>query len=281
VLASELLGIAFGLASAASWGAGDFTGGVSARRAPVYGVVLVSQLVGLVLLAGLAWLVAEPLPPASDVLWGAAAGVAGGIGLVALYRGLAMGRMGSVAPIAAVVSAGVPVIFGLLVEGLPTPTQILGFGLALVAVWCVSRTGGRAAPRLRDLVLPAVAGLGFGIFFIVIDHTSDRSIVWPLIGARASSLSMLLLVVLLLGQREMPAARHLPLVALVGLFDTGGNACYALAAQAGRLDIAAVLGSLYPAGTVLLARFVLKEGMTHQQWLGVGAALVAVVLIAT
>jgi drug/metabolite transporter (DMT)-like permease len=276
----ELLGIGFGLASAASWGAGDFSGGVATRRSNVYGVVIVSQAVGLVLLLALALLLAEPLPAANDLLWGAAGGMAGGIGAVALYRGLAVGRMGVVAPVAAVVSAGVPVAFGLFLEGLPAAPQLLGFALAFVAVWFVSRSGEGAQILLRELALPLAAGVGFGVFFIAIDHVSERAILWPLVGARIASLTMLLAVAALLRQRATPARGHLPLIALVGLFDAGGNAFYALAAQAGRLDVAAVLGSLYPAATVLLARFVLKERIARQQWLGVAAALAAVVLIA-
>jgi drug/metabolite transporter (DMT)-like permease len=281
VSGSELLGIGFGLASAASWGAGDFSGGLATRRSNVYNVVIVSQAVGLVLLVGLALLLAEPVPAPADLRWGAAAGLAGGMGLVALYRGLAGGRMGAVASAAAVVSAGVPMVFGLVLEGLPAAPQLLGFALAFVAVWSVSRSSDGPAVRLRDLALPLVAGVGFGIFFIAIDRVSERAILWPLVGARIASLVMLLAAVALLRQGAMPARSRLPLIALVGLFDSGGNAFYALAAQAGRLDVAAVLGSLYPAATVLLARFVLKERITRQQWLGVAAALAAVVLIAS
>jgi drug/metabolite transporter (DMT)-like permease len=175
----------------------------------------------------------------------------------------------------------VPMVFGLVLEGLPAAPQLLGFALAFVAVWSVSRSSDGPAVRLRDLALPLVAGVGFGIFFIAIDRVSERAILWPLVGARIASLVMLLAAVALLRQGAMPARSRLPLIALVGLFDSGGNAFYALAAQAGRLDVAAVLGSLYPAATVLLARFVLKERITRQQWLGVAAALAAVVLIAS
>ncbi len=276
----EILGIGFGLASALSWGAGDFGGGVASKRSNVYGVVVVSQAVGLVLLAGLALLLAEPLPTAGDALWGAAAGLAGGVGLVALYRGLATGRMGVVAPVAAVVSAGVPVAFGLLLEGVPSAAQLLGFGLALAAVWIISRSGDGAVVRARDLALPLAAGLGFGIFFILIDHVSERIVLWPLVAARVASLLMLVTVAVVSRQGQRPDRRSLPLMALAGLFDTGGNAFYALAAQAGRLDVAAVLGSLYPATTVLLAHFLLRERISGRQWLGVAAALAAVVLIA-
>ncbi|MEJ2210402.1 MAG: EamA family transporter [Anaerolineae bacterium] len=281
-------GLLLGLASAVSWGAGDFGGGLAARRGNVYGVVAVSQALGLVLLAGLALLLAEPPPAPVDLTWGAAAGLAGGLGLVALYRGLALGRMGVAAPLAAVVSAGLPVLFGGVVEGLPNPTQIAGFSLALAAVWLLSRSEGDGPARLRwsELGLPLLAGLGFGLFLIIIDHASERAVLWPLVAARGASLALMAGLVLgghrgaPSGREVLPGRRLLGLVALVGLFDTGGNALYALAAQAGRLDVAATLSSLYPATTVLLARLILKERLAPRQWLGAVAALAAVVLIA-
>jgi drug/metabolite transporter (DMT)-like permease len=280
-VSASLAGIVFGLASAASWGAGDFTGGVSARRSNVYGVVIVSQAAGLVLLIGLALALVEPLAGPRDLFWGAAGGMAGGVGAVLLYRGLATGRMGVVAPVAAVVSAGVPVLAGMALEGLPTIPQLVGFGLAVVALWFVSRTGGGLTVGARELAMPVLAGAGFGIFFIAIDRVGEGAILWPLVSARISSLSLLLVVAILMRQGAMPAKGHWPLLVLVGVFDAGGNAFYALAAQAGRLDVAAVLGSLYPATTVMLARLVLKEQISGQQWLGIAAALAAVLLIAS
>jgi drug/metabolite transporter (DMT)-like permease len=275
------LGAFFGLASAISWGTGDFSGGLASRRCPVYTVVLISQFVGLALLTGLALLLVEPLPSQADFLWGGLAGVAGTVGLVALYRGLAVGRMGLVAPVAAMVTAVVPLLYGLFLEGMPAAPQLAGFGLALAAVWLVARSDGTGAMHRRELGLPLVAGLGFGLFLIVIDHTSRSALLWPLVAARIASTGLLFAVIILAKQRASPAARQLPLIALAGLFDTGGNAFYALAAQAGRLDVAAVLSSLYPATTVLLARLLLKERLARLQAIGVGTALVAVVLIAS
>ena len=273
-------GILLGLASAASWGAGDFGGGLAARRGNVYGVVAASQGLGLVFLAGLALMLAEPLPPLPDLLWGAAAGLAGGLGLVALYQGLALGRMGVAAPLAAVVSAGLPVLFGTLLEGLPGAPQLAGFALALGAVWLLSRGDGGGGVRFQELGLPLLAGLGFGLFFIAVDRASERAVLWPLVAARLASLAPLLLLAFTGERGGLPNLRQLPLIAMVGLFDSGGNAFYALAAQAGRLDVAATLGSLYPASTLLLARLVLKERLAPRQWLGAAVALAAVLLIA-
>ncbi len=277
---SPLLGIGFGLAAASSWGAGDYCGGLASRRTSVYGVVIVSQLVGLVLLTILAPILAEPIPTRTDAVWAAIAGIGGAVGLTALYHGLATGPMGVVAPIAAVVSVILPLIFSLFIEGLPTFPQLLGFGLALCAVWFITRAGGGSPIQVRDLVLPMVAGLGFGVYFILVDHVSATGVLWPLAVARGASVLTLLVVVFLTRQRARPAASQMPLALMSGLFDTGGTAFYALAARAGRLDIAAVLSSLYPAVTVVLAWLILKERLSRLQVLGLALAMIAVPLIA-
>lgn len=275
------LSAVFGLASAASWGAGDFSGGLASRRAQVLFVVLVSELSGALILVGLALLLAEPVSRSLDLAWGGLAGIIGTIGLLSLYRGLATGTMGVVAPVSAVVTAVVPVLFGSFLEGTPATHQLLGFGVALVAVWLVTHSQQGGKVRLRDLGLPIVAGLGFGLFLIMIDHAIDSAVLWPLVSARLTSLSMLFLLVAFTRRGQWPTSRQLPLMILAGLFDAGGNTFYALAVRVGRLDTAAVLSSLFPAITVLLARFVIQERLSRQQWVGVAVALVAVVLIAS
>jgi drug/metabolite transporter (DMT)-like permease len=188
--------------------------------------------------------------------------------------------MGVVAPVAAVVSVILPLIFGLFLEGMPGLTQLLGFGLALCAVWFITRAGDGSHIQVRDLVLPVVAGLGFGVFFILIDHVSAAAVLWPLAAARVASVSALLVLILLTRQPARPAAGQMPLILMSGLFDTGGNAFYALAARTGRLDIAAVLSSLYPAVTVILAWLILKERLSRLQGVGLTLAMIAVLLIA-
>ena len=182
---------------------------------------------------------------------------------------------------AAVTSVILPLIFGLFLEGVPAWSQLLGFGLALCAVWLITRPGDGSRFQARALVLPLLAGLGFGIFLILIDHVSAAAVLWPLAAARAASVMALLIAVLLTRQPARPVASQIPLILMAGLFDTSGNAFYALAARAGRLDIAAVLGSLYPAVTVVLARLVLKERLSRLQALGLALALLAVMLIAS
>jgi drug/metabolite transporter (DMT)-like permease len=277
---SEALAVVYGLASAASWGAGDFSGGFASKRSNVYSVIIVSQLVGALFLIGLAFALAESIPSLDNLILGGMAGISGAIGLMALYTGLARGRMGIVAPVTAVVAAFFPVIVGILNEGLPSPQRLVGFGIALMAIWFLSRAGKGAVIRLSELALPTVAGLGFGLFYIFIDRVSHAAVLWPLVAARIASIGMLLILIAVRRQREVPAANQLLIIALAGTLDAGGNAFFALATQVGRLDISAVLASLYPATTVLLAWLFLKERLVRQQWFGVTTALIALVLIA-
>lgn len=280
----ELLAIAYGLTSAAVWGAGDFSGGFASKRGNVYTVVLLSQVVGLVCLLTLALLLEGTLPPVRDLLFGALAGLAGVIGILALYTGLARGRMGVVAPTTAVLSATIPVVVGIVTEGIPPILVLVGFGLAVTAVWLLSGGGQADGIRRDELGLAFLAGLGFSLFFVFIDKVSAGVVFWPLTAARIASVPLLLIF---LFSRQMPSAQWqlpvrsvLPIVALSGILDSGGNYFFALATQTGRLDIAAVLASLYPASTVLLARLILKEKLGPRQWTGVGVALVALILIA-
>lgn len=278
---SEALAVVYGLASAASWGAGDFTGGFASKRSSVYSVIVISQLVGAMFLVGLTFALAESMPSLDNLILGGLAGLSGAIGLVALYTGLARGHMGIVAPVTAVVAAFFPVIVGIVSEGLPAPRRLVGFGVALIAIWFLSRAGHGSTLRLNELALPTLAGLGFGLFYILIGHVSQAAILWPLVAARIASISMLSLFIAVRQQEKMPATNQLLIVALAGALDTGGNAFFALATRVGRLDISAVLASLYPAATVLLAWLILKERLVRQQWLGVLAALCALALIAT
>lgn len=276
----SLAAVIFGLLSAGIWGAGDFCGGLATRRASVNSVVIASQLVGILLLTGLAFIFREPWPIATDLMWGALAGVAGNVGLLALYRGLATGRMGVVAPLSAVLSAALPVLVSVFFAGLPGWVTLIGFALALVGVWLLAQPAGGAVFRLGDLGLPVLAGFGFGLFFVFVDQVSAAAVFWPLVAARLASLALLAGVTAASRQRLWPSAGPLPLVVLSGVLDAAGNAFFALATQTGRLDVAAVLSSLYPASTVLLAWIVLHERLTRAQILGVAAALVAIVMIA-
>jgi drug/metabolite transporter (DMT)-like permease len=269
----------YGLTAAACYGAGDFSGGVASKRNNVYGVVVMSQLVGLVLLLATAILTGETLPGFESMLWAALAGIFGGTGLIALYAGLAQGRMGVTAPVAAVVTTIVPVIIGIRAEGLPGTGQLVGFGLAFVAVWLVSRTEDGHSIKLSDLKLPVFAGLGFGLFMVFIDQAGEEAVFWPTTAVRVASISLIFIATRFMQSGQVSISKHFPIVVLAGVFDSAGNVFLVLAMQAGRLDIAAVVSSLYPAGTVLLAWLLLKEHICKQQWLGLLAALIAILLI--
>ncbi len=276
------------LMSAAVWGSGDFSGGLASRRGNQHQVLVVVTLSGALLLAALTLLRREALPTGPAFWQAAAAGLAGGIGIVFLYRGLSIDRAATVAPVAAVVTGAIPVLIGALSQGLPNVWQLLGFALALVGIFLVSRSpeaegGGQSAGptgRTREGLLMAVcAGLGFGGFFVLLPATAPGQVFAPLLIARLASLVMAL--VLLVNRRQpfpMPTAH--PIALLAGVLDSGGNIFYAIAKQYTRLDIAAVLSSFYPAATVLLAWIILKERVAPLQWVGAALCLAAVVLIA-
>ncbi len=277
---SEAVTVAYGLASAVAWGSGDFGGGLATKHSSARGVILFSQLIGVGLLFGLMGFMPQPAPLPIDLGYGVLAGICGSLGLVGLYTALSQGRMGVVAPVAAVVTAVIPLTVGFFLEGAPPVQQGGGFILALLAVWFLSRSSAEFNVAPRDLLLPAAAGVGFGLFFIFIDRVSTGTVLWPLIAARLGSIVIMAVWSLARRPFTAPSWRQLPLIALAGVGDTGGNAFFALAAQAGRLDIASVLSSLYPAATVLLAWLVLKERLGLKQWIGVALALVALLLIA-
>jgi len=280
MVGADLIAVVFGLASALSWGAGDFSGGLATKRAPVFGVLAIGHGVGLLLLIGLALVSGEPLPAATDLGWGLAAGLAGAIGLASLYRALAVGQMGMVAPLSAVLTAALPALFGALTEGMPGALDLVGFGLALLGIWLVAGTG--AVGGARDgLGLAVLAGCAFGIFFILMHRAGASAVFWPLVAARVGSLGFVLPIAL--GRRQLvrPDLRLLVPVLLSGALDVAGNAFFVLASQAGRLDVAAILASLYPASTVLLAALLLGERVMRVQVIGIVAALAAIALIAS
>lgn len=274
----NLLTVLFGLSASLSWGAGDFSGGLATRRANVMTVVMAAYTIGFALLIAVALLWSEPFPSALDLIWGSVAGLAGAVGLVAFYQALSVGRMGITAPISGMLAATLPVIFSALFIGLPNLFQLTGFVLALIAVWFISRPE-KAKGRPEGLGLALLAGLGFGSFFILIDQVSPHAIFWPLAAARLSSIFFILAIVLLRRQEILPKKAAFPFILLAGILDAAGNVFFVLATHSGRLDVAAVLSTLYPAVTVLLASIFLKERVTRFQAIGIVVALIAIPLI--
>lgn len=277
---TETLAIAYGLGSALTWGAGDFSGGYAARAATVTTVVLLSQLVGASLLLVLALLLGEPVPSPASLGFGALAGLCGAMGLLGLYTGLSRGSMGVVAPLSAVFAALLPTLLTLAVEGLPGWSTLAGFPLALAAIWLLSSSAGGRSTGMRDVLLALGAGAGFGLFFICVDAAGGHGFLWTLLCARAASISLFAVAAVLRGGIPAQRPRQLAVIGLCGVCDTAGNALFALAADSGRLDVVALTTSLYPAGTILLACLLLKERIAPRQWVGVAAALGALALIA-
>ena len=266
------------LAAAISWGAADFSGGLASKRADVFRVVALAHSFGLVMMLALACLTGEPVPPLATFGWGAAAGISGGIGIASLYRALAIGRMGVVAPVASVITGILPVLVAVKTEGLPGLWQLAGFALALVSIWLIARPDGEVDSH-RGLGLAVLAGVMFGLFLIFGQQAGHHAVFWPMVSARLAS-TLLMLLILAFSPRDPRPLRPAVLpILMAGVLDSGANALFIAATQHGRLDVSSVLSSLYPASTVILARVLLKERISRTQNAGMIGALVSVALI--
>jgi len=272
-------GILLALISAMVWGSGDFVGGAATRRSHQFQVLALSALSGIVLLTLLAWLF-ETVPSRANAAWAAAAGLAGAIGIASLYHGLAIGGAAMVAPVAAVVTAAIPAVYTAFAVAPPSAWQLAGFLAAVAGIWLVTRQPQTAEASSRKGVSQALAaGIGFGTFLILIAQV-DRTLVFgPLVVARTVMLAMGLVLMLVRGI-SFPGLTSNPLALVAGALDAGGNIFFVLARQHTRLDVAAVLSSLYPVATVVLARIVWREPVAPQQWAGVGMCLLSVALMA-
>jgi len=274
-----LLSIFYGILSAVTWGAGDFIGGLASKRTSPYRILFLAEIAGLVPFAALALLLREPMPSLGDMLLGAGSSLIGLSGLLLLYRALAAGQMTIAAPVSALFAALIPVIFGFLSLGAPSLATMIGFLLAFTAVWLISQTElTNWHFALSDLRLPLVSGFFFGLYFLTLHRATLNAFFWPLASARFAGFLVLGLYALIARQPALPP-RDLWRACLVnGVLDIGGNAFYVLAAQTGRIDVAAVLGALYPASTVLLAWIILKERISWIQTFGVLLAFMAIIL---
>jgi drug/metabolite transporter (DMT)-like permease len=280
-----MLSILYGILSAASWGAADFIGGLATKRTSPYRVLFLAEIAGLLPFTALALLTREKLPPTVEMFLGAGSSLLGLTGLILLYRALADGQMTIAAPVSALFAALVPVIFGFFTLGAPPLTTLIGFGLAFLAVWFISQTevtnGRTPLPGLRsfaDLRLPLLSGIFFGLYFIIIHRATLNAFFWPLAAARFAGLVAFGLYALIARQPAMPPRDLWGFCIINGIIDIAGNAFYILSAQTGRIDVAAVLGALYPASTVLLAWMFLKEKIGWVQTFGVVLAFAAIVL---
>jgi uncharacterized membrane protein len=275
---ANLAVVIFGISAAVAFGTGDFGGGWTSRRAPVLGVSLVVDVVGLAVMAVAAVASGEPLPPPESAALAAVGGLFGVIGIVGLYHGLAVGRMGVVAPVTGVLAAAVPVAVGVVLEGVPPPLVWLGIGFAIVAVVLLSTAAGAGGGR-SGLEFAVAGGLGIGLSQVFLGLIPSGSLFWALAIVKASA-TLLLVVVIVIGRGSWRVPRRImPAAVGVALFDIIGNGLFLLAAQAGSLAIAAILSSLYPVTTVILAATLLHERITRVHLVGIVAAIAAIVLI--
>jgi len=273
------------LLSATTWGGSDFVGGVGARRAPALLIVASGHIVSLFLLLALCRAMGIAIPGSSFLLYAALGGFEGSLALAVFYRALAMGAMGLTAALTGLLTALVPVVFSLLHDGLPTPLTAIGLVMGLAAIWLITRTSSpkgtdTAAPSTPPaaLVLGALAGIGFGTQLILFKMASGGGILWAMTSARAAGVAALILVIAAMPPKAPWRGFWLTGI-LAGTLDTLGNLFYIQATRFGRLDVAAVVCSLYPGGTILLAALVLRELPTRRQMAGIAVALAAVALL--
>jgi drug/metabolite transporter (DMT)-like permease len=297
--------IATGLLAAIFWGGGDFSGGMGAQHAggslrAALRVILVSHSASLCILLLLGILRGDPLPHGAQLLWGFTAGITGGLSLACFYIALARGAMGASAAVSGLLAAAVPATFTLVSEGPPGVLQLAGFVIAGIAIWMVAAapTGvlenSSVARNSSTMLLAVIAGAGFGLYFIALKMAGVAGLVWPMATARVGSIitcSLLLIFLTLSGAgqdvhdtRHQRAGFSIPRLAILwamstAVLDTCGNLLFISSTRAGRLDVAAVLASLYPATTILLATVVLQERLSKRQSLGMAIAAAAIVMI--
>jgi drug/metabolite transporter (DMT)-like permease len=282
--------IGLGLAAASFWGVSDFLGGLATRKANVIFVVATAHSLSLVLLLLVAWASHGPHPPERYAFWGFCAGAFGGVALILYYQALSLGEMGLTTALTGLLTAVVPVVYSFATQGSPKPTQIAGFVVAAVAIGLIAYVPA-GKPRPLGLSLAVLAGLGFGVFLVVLKIGSAHGLVWQLIYSRMASAMLAggVSIWMLARPREPEGAaarrketgkiRFVWIAGSAGALEATGSLLYMRAARDGRLDVAAVLASLYPVVTIVLAAWFLKERTTSSQALGMALALAAVVLV--
>jgi drug/metabolite transporter (DMT)-like permease len=296
------------LAAAAFWGGGDFSGGMGVKAeggttADALRVILTANALSLVGLMFLLWLRHAPVPHGTPLLWGLVAGTAAAAAVTAFYIALSRGAMGASAAVSGLLAAAIPAVLSTITEGAPSHMRMSGFVLAAVAIWLIAAGPAPDASDIphqrRTMSLAIGAGVGFGIYFVALRMANPLGLLEPTALARAGSLTVcgLFLLVLHIGSR-----RSKPQVSTAGggtqglrpwlgraallwacaiaVIDTAGNILFIAATRMGRLDVASVLASLYPAGTILLAAWYLHERPTRRQFAGMAVALAAVPMIA-
>jgi drug/metabolite transporter (DMT)-like permease len=277
-----MLPLGLALLSGLTWGSADFLGGLMSKRLHTATVMAVSQGAGLALTAAVVVALGEAPPPARSIAFGVAGGVVGSIGLAALYRGLAVGRMSIVAPTAAL-SGAVPVLVGFLQGERPAAVQVAGMALAGAGVVLAVRAPdpGSDGRRVRGVGYGLIAAVFLGLFVTCLDAAGEASPWWASLTIRLVSVPIFVVAALATARRaRRPTARETGVLVGVGALDNSANVLFAFASREGLLTLVSVLGSLYPVATVLLARWFLHERMARWQIVGVAGALTGVALIA-
>lgn len=288
-MSAPLISAGFALSAALCWGSSDFVGGYTARRANAFVLTTIAHASGTAFMILLALLNREALPAARNLIWAAAAGLSGGAALAIFYRALSSGKMGLAAPVSGVVAAFIPTLFGILTEGLPGPFKIAGFVFAALGIYLVSRPDEHGHPK--EVGSAALAAVGFAGYFLFIKQAGEGSAVLWIAGlSRFASFALTLVIVLAgrarpasKGPASIPSRMSPSTIAfgiLAGFMDISGSALFIRASQIGRMDVAVMLSSLYPAFTVVLAGILLHERFTRWRLAGLLVALAAVPLIA-
>ena len=264
------------------YGAADFSGGFAARRSPLLTVLLVSQAAGALLAVAFLLASGATAPAASDLAWGAAAGVAGALGLALLYQGIARSVVALVSPATALVGAAIPLAFGVLSGERPGAPALAGSAICLPAILLLSWERGGALDRkaIRSALLYALpAGVFIGAFFIALARTAPGSGLWPVLAARGSSIALLAAAALVSRQRIAITRATAAPILVAGCADMAAHVLFLLATRAGLLSLAVIVSSLYPAPTVLLARVFFREHIPPVRALGLALAIAGIALI--
>ncbi len=275
------MAIALGLTSAFAWGAADFTGGLASRKTGAYRTVFYAEMLGLTAILIVSIVVWQPMPSLSVWLTAMAAGALGTSGLLLLYHSMTKGLMSIATPVSALLAALLPVILGSILEKPAGILAVLGFVFALVAVWLISQSEGGVKDilgHISDLRLPLLAGIGFGLYFVLMHSATRHATLWPMVASRTGGVMILIFYMLLTRQPWIPTRDSYTMIALNGVLDIGGNFFFVLAGQVGRLDVASVLSSLYPGSTLILASVFLHERLSRTQWIGIACAFIAIIL---
>jgi drug/metabolite transporter (DMT)-like permease len=281
------------LAAAVLWGGGDFSGGMGVKHAggtmgAALRVIVLSHAVSLCVLLAAAWWRSDAFPHGAPLVWGLVAGMTAGIALACFYVALSRGAMGASAALSGLLAAAIPAAVSASAEGSPGLLRLVGFVVAGMAIWLIAAgPNPEAKPADKGTVWLAVAGgVGFGVYFVALKFAGSAGVIWPLATARIGSLAVCSLLLAAMSVKTKADGEKIRLTRTVViwamgavLLDTTGNLLFISATRAGRLDVAAVLASLYPASTILLAAWTLHERPTRRQGLGMAVAAAAVVMI--